>query len=110
VPSVAVAASALSCRRHRPEQTALCAIVAEQYPRFVETIEASGGRLRVAAPAHPCARGISASIYVIACIEEPWLIRKILGHVRQQKAHCGVTARGPPLYKEAALPRKTASG
>ena len=30
-----------------------------------------------AAPAHPCARGISASLHVIACIEDPQVIKKI---------------------------------
>jgi hypothetical protein len=31
--------------RHRPEQTALHAIVAEYYPQFVQEIERSGGHL-----------------------------------------------------------------
>ncbi|MEE4173645.1 MAG: PUA domain-containing protein [Xanthomonadales bacterium] len=53
-------------------------------------ISACGGQLRVAAPAHgpgqfldrcavspsPCARGISASLHVIACVEEPALIAR----------------------------------
>lgn len=45
MPSVAVTATASAYRRHRPEQTTLFAIVAEHYPRFIEAIEASGGRL-----------------------------------------------------------------
>jgi heme A synthase len=52
-----------------------------------------GGRLRVAAPAHPCARGISASMHVIACIEDPPLIAKILGHVRSREAAATMQAR-----------------
>jgi hypothetical protein len=45
----------------------------------LETCPECGGQLRVAAFAHPCARGISASMHVIACIEDPQWIRKILG-------------------------------
>ena len=42
--------------------------------------------MHVAAPAHPCARGISASMHVIAdtsdrCIEDPVVINKILAHL-----------------------------
>ena len=54
-----------------------------------------GKAVRVAAPAHPCARGISASLHVIACIEEPVLIERILVHVRG-KAGSDTAARGPP--------------
>jgi hypothetical protein len=39
---------------------------------------------------------MSASMYVIACIEEPRLIRKILTHVRGKDAQAGTAARGPP--------------
>jgi len=35
----------------------------------------------VAALAHPCARGIRASMHVIACIEDPVVIEKILTHL-----------------------------
>jgi NADH:ubiquinone oxidoreductase subunit H len=35
---------------------------------------------------------------VIACIELPWLIRKILGHVQNRNGSAAVTARGPPLH------------
>jgi hypothetical protein len=38
-------ATAPACHRHRPELTALCAIVAEHYPRFLQEIERSGGHL-----------------------------------------------------------------
>jgi len=48
----------------------------------IETYLDCGGKLRVAAPAHTCARGISASMHVIACIEDPLLMVKILGHVQ----------------------------
>ena len=37
--------TASAYHRHRPEQTALYAIVAEHYPRFVQEIERSGGYL-----------------------------------------------------------------
>ncbi len=45
MPSVAVSASAPAYRRHRPEQTVFYAIVAEHYPLFVDTVEASGSHL-----------------------------------------------------------------
>ena len=32
-------------------------------------------------------------LQVIACIEEPWLIAKILGHVRDREAQAGTAAR-----------------
>ena len=41
---------------------------------------AAGGRSSAS-----CARGISASLHVIACVEEPALIRKILVHVRARE-------------------------
>ena len=31
-----------------------------------------------------CARGISASMYVIACIEDPQVVKKILDHLRDK--------------------------
>jgi hypothetical protein len=48
----------------------------------VESRVRCGKSVRVAAPAHPCARGISASLHVIASIEEPGRIERILAHVR----------------------------
>jgi hypothetical protein len=45
----------------------------------IETCPQCGGKLRV-----------------IACIEDPQLIRKILGQVRQRDALTGIEARGPP--------------
>ena len=61
----------------------------------VESCVRCGKSVRVAAPAHPCARGISASLHVIASIEEPVLIERILVHVRG-KAGSDTAARGPP--------------
>ncbi|MFM8517288.1 MAG: hypothetical protein ACKODA_05335, partial [Nevskiaceae bacterium] len=61
----------------------------------VESCARCGKAVRVAAPAHPCARGISASLHVIASIEEPVLIERILAHVRG-KAGSDTAARGPP--------------
>jgi hypothetical protein len=51
--------------------------------------------VKVAAPAQPCARGISASMHVIASIEEPALIERILAHVRG-KAESSTASLGPP--------------
>lgn len=45
VPAPSPIAVAPAYHRHRPEQTALYAIVAEHYPRFVQEIERSGGHL-----------------------------------------------------------------
>ena len=36
------------------------------------------------------------TLRVIACIEDPPLIAKILGHVQRRKALTGTAARGPP--------------
>ena len=52
----------------------------------IETRPKCGGKLRV-----------------IACIEEPWLIKKILGHVRRRDELLGIEARAPPGYQEEAL-------
>ncbi len=54
-----------------------------------------GKAVRVAAPAHPCARGVGASLHVIASIEEPALIERILEHVRV-KAEASTGSLGPP--------------
>lgn len=45
----------------------------------IETCPECGGKLRV-----------------IACIEDPPLIHKILGHIRRREALTGGTARAPP--------------
>ena len=50
----------------------------------IETCNACGGAVKVAAPAYPCARAISASLHVIACIEDPVVIKKILTHLKEK--------------------------
>jgi hypothetical protein len=62
----------------------------------IETCPECGGMLRVAAPAHPCARGISASMHVIASIEGSGLIPNILAHLRAREALLCSGARAPP--------------
>jgi hypothetical protein len=52
----------------------------------IETCPDCGGKLRV-----------------IACIEDPPLIAKILGHVRRRKALAATTARGPPTESISGL-------
>ena len=52
----------------------------------IESCPECGGRLRV-----------------IACIEEPWLIAKILGHVHYRGDQLGTTARGPPDHGEGVF-------
>jgi len=47
----------------------------------IETCSECGGDVKIAVPAHPCAHGISASMHVIASIEDPAVIRKILAHL-----------------------------
>ena len=54
----------------------------------IETCPECGGKLRV-----------------IACIEEPQLIAKILGHVHQRDAAAGTEARAPPGHQAGALRR-----
>jgi len=50
----------------------------------VETCRVRGSAARVAVPAHPCAHGIRASMHIIACIEDPVVIRKILNHLQEK--------------------------
>jgi hypothetical protein len=69
----------------------------------IEQCPDCGGRLRVADPAHPCARGMSASMHVIACIEDPPLIAKILGHVRWREAAATMQPRAPPFEAQDTL-------
>jgi hypothetical protein len=45
VPAPSPIAVAPAYQRHRPEQTALYAIVAEQYPSFLQEVERRGGNL-----------------------------------------------------------------
>ncbi len=49
-----------------------------------------------------CPEG-GGKLQVIACIEEPQLIRKILGQVRKRETLAGIEARAPP-DAEVALP------
>jgi hypothetical protein len=55
----------------------------------IEICPNCGGQLKLTAPAHPCARGISASMHVIAAITDPAVIRKILNHL-------GLSPHPPP--------------
>ncbi len=55
----------------------------------------------MATPAHPCARGIGASMHIIACIEDPVVIEKILTH-RNEKA---LPIEAPPLPRSRAPPQ-----
>jgi hypothetical protein len=61
-----------------------------------------GGPVKVTAPAHPCARGISASMHVIASIEDPEVIEKILAHIEKQNPQPVVSLlpepRAPPIF------------
>ena len=61
----------------------------------IEVCEKCQGPVKIAAPAHPCARGINASMHVIACVEDPVAIEKILKHLKQ-KAVSDTTAQRPP--------------
>ena len=45
----------------------------------------------------------SGKLRIITCIEEPQLIRKILGQVRKRETLAGIEARAPP-DAEVALP------
>jgi len=65
----------------------------------IETCRHCGGAVKVAALAHPCARGIRASMHIIACIEDPVVIQQILAHLErraQQPLAKAPTARAPP--------------
>jgi hypothetical protein len=61
----------------------------------IETCSECGGAVKVAALAHPCARGISASMHVIASIEDPAVIQKILAHLKEKVTPAG-WGRLPP--------------
>jgi hypothetical protein len=60
--------------------------------------QAAGGRSCAS-----CARGIRASLHVIACIDDPPLIAKILGHVRSRAPATAIQVRGPPADAQQAL-------
>ena len=55
-------------------------------PTLGETCSECGGDVKIAVPAHPCAHGISASMHVIASIEDPAVIQKILTHLDDNAA------------------------
>jgi len=61
----------------------------EQYPHCQ-------GKMKVTVPARPCAHGISASMHVIAAIEDPATIVKILKHL-------GLPTRAPPREPARSL-------
>ncbi len=155
-------AAAPAYHRHQPEQTALYAIVAEHYPRFVQEIVTCRGssagsympllarmcryitrpaistkRLSVDSQGrvvyqyrhpfrdgsthvvlepldfiasetrvrdrHRNLSGVRGKLRVIACIEDPQLIAKILGHVRSRAATAEAMARAPPGHPAEAL-------
>jgi hypothetical protein len=50
----------------------------------VETCGVCGAAAKVTVPAHPCAHGICASLHIIACIEDPAVISKILNHLEEK--------------------------
>jgi hypothetical protein len=43
------------------------------------------------------------TLRVIACIEDPQLIAKILGHVRRRDEAVGTDARAPPAHRAGEL-------
>jgi hypothetical protein len=66
----------------------------------IETCRACGGADRIAAPAHPCGRGISASLHLIACSNAPVVVEKILALLDNQDASTAAPrlpfCRAPP--------------
>jgi hypothetical protein len=69
----------------------------------VETCRACGGAVKVAALAHPCACGIRASMHIMACIEDPLVIEKILTHRNEN-----VPPIEAPLLPESRAPPQAA--
>jgi len=65
----------------------------------IEICNECGGTVKIAAPAHPCTRGISASMHVIASIEDPAVIKKILAHLEDK-----VTSVATGLLPESRAP------
>ena len=61
----------------------------------IEICEKCKGPVKIVAPAHPCARGINASMHVIVCVEDPAVIEKILKHLKE-KAVTNNTVQPPP--------------
>ena len=50
----------------------------------IETCEHCGDVVKVASLTRPCARGISVPMHVIACIEDPAVIKKNLMHLDEK--------------------------
>jgi len=50
----------------------------------IETCDQCGGAVKVVAPVHSCARNISASMHVIASIEDPAVVKRILDHLEHR--------------------------
>ena len=61
----------------------------------IETCNSYGGSVKFSRFRHPASRDISASMHVIAFIEDPVVIEKILTHI-DKKAACGTARRLPP--------------
>ena len=61
----------------------------------IETRKSCGGHVKISRSRHPASRDIRTSVYIIACIEDPEVIEKILTHL-DSKAACGVARRLPP--------------
>lgn len=59
----------------------------------------------MAALAHPRARGISASLHVIACVEVRQLIATTLGHIQQPEAQNDPLGRAPLGHREQTFNR-----
>jgi hypothetical protein len=62
--------------------------------------------VRVAAPAHSCARDISAPVHVIVSIDESALLERILAHAHRKRenseAALGPPSTEPPVGEQAA--------
>ncbi len=70
----------------------------------VATCRVCGSAAKVAVPAHPCAHGIRASMHIIACIEDPVVISKILKHLQEQSSlDSGVQIPHPRAPPQARL-------
>ena len=110
-------------QRHRPEQTLLYQIIEQYYPAFTAHLAEQGtvlsayvqrefddflkcGRLEHGFLRVRCetCRECGGTVKVIACIEDPALIEKILTHL-QEKATAAETgllpeSRAPPVYAQ----------
>jgi hypothetical protein len=71
----------------------------------IETYSACGGGVKVAAVAHSRARGVRASMHIIACMEDPVVIEKILTHLNEKALPIAT-----PLLPESRAPRAKRAG